>query len=67
MPVFYFCRNVNTVARVHLDCFLALLLIIATSGNAYEDLSIAIFCMMNMPVIAAARLKCHIENTDLAG
>jgi hypothetical protein len=41
------------------------LLIEAASGHADQDLAAAAFGVMDVPVVAAARLKGHIENTDL--
>ena len=66
MPVLDLCRNINTVTRLKLDCFLAFLLIISSSGYAHENLSATTLCMVYMPVVAAARLKCYVEYSNLA-
>ena len=65
MPVFNTCRNINAVTWLHFYSFVAFLLIISSSGNAYQNLSSATFRMMNMPVISASRFECHIENSNL--
>ena len=67
MPMLNLCRNVDAVARFQFDCFLALFLIISTSGYAYKNLSATALCMMDMPVVPAARLKCDIEDSNLTG
>ena len=36
------------------DGFFAFLLIVAASGHAYKDLSAAVLCVVDMPVVAAA-------------
>lgn len=54
VPVFDFRRNIDAVARLHLDGFFAFLLIVAASGHAYKDLSAAALCVVDMPVVAAA-------------
>lgn len=53
MPMLNLCRNVDAVARFQFDCFLALFLIISTSGYAYKNLSATALCMMDMPVVPA--------------
>ena len=67
VPVFDFRRNIDAVARLHLDGFFAFLLIVAASGHAYKDLSAAALCVVDMPVVAAAGFEGHIEHTDLFG
>ena len=61
------CRNVDAVAQFQLDGFFAFLLIISTSGYAYKNLSATALCMVDMPVVPAARLKCDIEDSNLTG
>ena len=58
-------RNVYHIARQHLHSGLAPFLIKAASGNADQELPAAGFCVMDMPVVAASRLKGHIENPHL--
>ena len=65
MPVFYFCRNVNTVTRIKLDCFFALFLIISATCHAHKYLTAATLSVMDMPVISTSRLECYIENSYL--
>ena len=67
MPMLNLCRNIDAVTRFQLDCFLALFLIISTSGYAYKNLSATALCMMDMPVVPAARLKCDSEDSNLTG
>lgn len=63
MPVLYTCRNVDTVARLHLYGILTPFLIVATPRHTDKDLPAALRSVMNMPVVAATRFKSHIENT----
>ena len=65
VPVFYANRNIYHIAGAQLLCRFAPFLIVTSSGHADEDLSAAVFRMMNVPVVAAARFKGHIVNTDL--
>ena len=65
MPMLYFRRDVDAVARLKLNSFLALFLIISTSCNTYKDLSAATLCVVDMPIVTATRLKCYIKYSDL--
>lgn len=65
MPVLYLSRNVDAVAWIHLNCRLALLLIVSASTDTYKDLSATALCVMDMPVVTATRLKCHVEHSNL--
>ena len=56
VPVLYAGRDIDSVAGIQLNGILALLLIIAAAGNAYEDLSAAAFGVVDMPVVG--KLKC---------
>ena len=58
-------RNIHGVSRQQLHGVLAPLLIKAVSGNADKNLPAAGFGVMDMPVVAASRLKGHIENPHL--
>ena len=53
VPVLYLRRNVNAVARFHFYRFLAFFLVIAPACDAYQDLSAAVFCVMDVPVVTA--------------
>ena len=53
MPVLYLSRNVDAVAWIHLNCRLALLLIVSASTDTYKDLSATALCVMDMPVVTA--------------
>lgn len=57
VPVFDFRRNIDAVARLHLDGFFAFLLIVAASGHAYKDLSAAALCVVDMPVVGGSRVR----------
>ena len=50
VPVLYLSRNVDAVAWIHLNCRLALLLIVSASTDTYKDLSATALCVMDMPV-----------------
>ena len=65
VPVLYAGRDIDSVAGIQLNGILALLLIIAAAGNAYEDLSAAAFGVVDMPVVASARLEGDVINADL--
>lgn len=67
MPVFYLCRNIDTISRFHLDSFFALFLIISASGNAYEYLSATALCMVDMPVIAAVNWTPYSQSLVVTG
>lgn len=53
VPVFYLSRNVDTVTWFHLNCRLALLLIISASADTHKYLAAAALCVMDMPVVTA--------------
>ncbi len=67
MPVLYLGRYIDNLSRSHLNCFLAPFLIIASSANADKHLTAAAFSVVDMPVVAAGRLKGNIENRYLLG
>ena len=67
VPVFYACRDVDAVARFHLDGFFALFLIITASGNADEDLSAAALCVVDMPVVAAVNWTPYSQSLVVTG
>lgn len=57
VPVLYLGRDVDHVARMQLPGLLAPLLIPAPPCHTDEDLSAALAGMVNVPVVAAARLE----------
>ena len=57
--------NMNDSAGQYLYSRFAFFLIPATSGYSDKHLTATFCCVVNMPVIAAARLKCHIKNANL--
>ena len=65
VPVLYARRNVHTVAGIQRDRFFAPFLIPAAPRRADEDLPAAFFRVVDVPVVAAARLERHGENADL--
>ena len=65
VPVLGAGRDVDHVARLHFDGVLALFLIVSAACDADEDLPAALLGMMDVPVVAAARLKGHVEDADL--
>lgn len=67
MPVFHFRRNVNAVSRFHLNRFFAFFLIISASCYTYQNLSAALFCMMNMPVVAIVNWTTPSQSPGFTG
>lgn len=67
MPVFYFCRNIDTISRFHFYCFFSFFLIVSTSCNADKDLSASAFCMMNVPVISALNWTTPSQSPGFTG
>ena len=67
MPVFNTCRNINAVTWLHFYSFVAFLLIISSSGNAYQNLSPATFRMMNMPVISTLNWTPYSQSLVVTG
>lgn len=67
MPVFYFCRNIDTISRFNFYCFFSFFLIVSTSCNADKDLSASTFCMMNMPVISALNWTTPSQSPGFTG
>ena len=65
MPMFYICRDMDYIARKHLNGRFALFLIPAFSGHADKHLPAAVRRFVNMPVIAAAGFKGHIGDIHL--
>ena len=57
MPVLHFRRDDDDCARLQADRFFSFFLIPSASGRTDENLTAAGFGMMDVPVVAAARLK----------
>lgn len=67
MPMLYFCRNVDAVARLHLDCLFAFFLIVTASCHTDKNLSTAIFCVVNVPVVAAVNWTPYSQSLVVTG
>ena len=65
MPVLHSRRNIDGIARHHQDRLFSPFLIIAPACNTDQYLTPALIRMVDMPVIAAARFKSHIEDAHL--
>ena len=57
MPMLDVCRNLDDIAGVQTLRGLALFLVPALAVDADQHLSAALACVVDMPVVAAARLK----------
>ena len=55
-------RNLHNIADRKAPRRLAFLLIPSLARDADEDLPAALLCMMDVPVVAAARLEGHVVN-----
>ena len=67
MPMLYFRRDVDAVARLKLNSFLALFLIISTSCNTYKDLSAATLCVVDMPIVTALNWTPYSQSLVVTG
>ena len=67
VPVLDVRGDIYHVARREQARGLAFFLIVAAPGHAHKDLSAALLGMVDVPVVAAARLKRHVGNVHLAG
>ena len=67
VPVLYLSRNVDAVAWIHLNCRLALLLIISASTDTYKDLSATALCVMDMPVVTAVNWTPYSQSLVVTG
>ena len=67
MPVFHFCRNIDAIAWLHFYSIFPFFLIISSSGNTYQNLSSATFCVMNMPVISALNWTTPSQSPGFTG
>ena len=60
-----FRRDIDDVTGLEFSCRFSPFLIPAAAGRDDQNLAAARFCMMDVPVIAAARLKGHIADINL--
>ena len=67
MPVLYANRNIYYTAGTQLLCRFAPFLIVTSSGHADEDLSAAVFRMMNVPVVAALNWTTPSQSPGFTG
>lgn len=67
VPVLHPRGDVDHVARAQFLCRLSSFLVKPSTGHADEDLPTAAFGVMDMPVVAAARLKRHVVDAHLLG
>ena len=58
-------RDVDHISGVQLLSRFAPFLIVPYSSNADQNLSAALCCMVDMPVVTAARFKSYIKDADL--
>lgn len=65
VPVLDSHRDIYYIAGAQLLCRFAPFLIVTMPGYADENLSAAVFRMMNVPVVTAAGFKGYIVNADL--
>ena len=65
VPVLYTGHNVDHIAGVQLLRLFAPFLIVTAPGHADKDLSAAFVRLVDVPVVAAAGFKGHIEDFDL--
>lgn len=67
VPVLYLSRNVDAVAWIHLNCRLALLLIVSASTDTYKDLYATALCVMDVPVVTALNWTPPPQSLVVAG
>ena len=67
MPVLYTLRNIDAVARLHFNSFFSPFLIVATSCYTDQNLSAALFCVMDMPVIPALNWTPYSQSLVVTG
>ena len=65
VPMLYFSGNIDERTRRHLHGILPPFLIVAASADTNQQLTAAVFGVVNMPVIDATGLKGYIENRNL--
>ena len=67
VPVLHLSGDVHHVAGLQRPGGLALLLIPAAAGHADQNLAAAALCVVDVPVVAAARLEGDVAHPHLAG
>lgn len=67
VPVLDIRGDIDHISRMERLGFLTPFLIPVLSGDADKNLSAALVRMVDMPAIAASRLKRHIEDANLLG
>ena len=67
VPMLYLGRDVDHIPGMQLPGFLAPLLIPAPTGHADQDLAAALPGVVNVLVVAAARLEGHVVHPYLLG
>lgn len=67
VPVLDIRGDIDHISRMERLGFLTPFLILVLSGDADKNLSAALVRMVDMPAIAASRLKRHIEDANLLG
>ena len=67
MPVFHIGGDVDYGAGQNLYSGFPFFLIPAAAGHSHEHLASAMGGFVDMPVVAASRLECHIGKWYLAG
>ena len=65
MPVLYPCRNIHNIPREQLLRPLSPFLIKPLAADANQNLTAAVFGMMDVPVVAAPRFKGHVVDSHL--
>lgn len=66
MPVFNAGGDFDDCAWSHFNRLFSPFLIPAAAANADQSLSTAAFCVMDMPVVAAAWFEGHVEDGQIA-
>ena len=61
MPVLHVGRNVDYGTGKYLHCRFAFFLIPSATCNAYKHLASAFFSLVDVPIVAATRLKSDVE------
>ena len=64
MPMLDFRRNHNNISRVQALCWLSIFLIPAFPIDTKQNLPTTALCVVNVPVVPAARLKGYICNEN---
>jgi len=67
MPMLCIRGNTDHLTGCHLYRILSPCPVAAPASNTDQHLSTAALCMMDVPVVAASRLECHVEYRNLLG